>query len=112
MTERYCVILTTAGSEEEADRLAEMLVARRLAACVQTTNIASCYRWKGQVTKENERLLLIKTAAHLYSAVEAAIVENHSYETPEIIEMPIERGLDRYLGWIDENTLPSQGEGR
>jgi periplasmic divalent cation tolerance protein len=108
----YCVILTAAGSQDEADRLAEMLVSRRLAACVQTANIASCYRWKGEVTKESERLLLIKTAAHLYRAVEAAIVENHSYEVPEIIQLPIAQGLDRYLGWIGENTLPPQGEAR
>jgi periplasmic divalent cation tolerance protein len=104
MSSPYSVILTTAGSQDEADRLAEMLVSRQLAACVQIANIASCYRWKGAVTKEAEFLLLIKTAAHLYSAVEAAIVENHSYEVPEVIQLPIEQGLDRYLGWILENT--------
>ena len=104
MASPYCVILATAGSPDEADRLAEMLVSRRLAACVQIANIASCYRWKGAVTKEAECLLLIKTAAHLYAAVEAAIVENHSYEVPEVIQLPIEQGLDRYLGWITENT--------
>ena len=104
MSGPYCVILATAGSQAEADRLAEMLVSRRLAACVQVANIASCYRWKGAVTKEAEYLLLIKTVAHLYSQVEAAIVESHSYEVPEIIQLPVEQGLDRYLGWIDENT--------
>ncbi len=104
MSNLYCVILTTAGSQDEANRLAEMLVSRQLAACVQIANILSCYRWKGAVTREVEFLLLIKTAAHLYGAVEAAIVENHSYEVPEVVQLPIEQGLDRYLGWISENT--------
>ncbi len=104
MHNAYSVILTTAGSEDEANRLAEMLVSRQLAACVQIASIASCYKWKGQVTREPEQLLLIKTAAHLYPQVEAAIVENHSYEVPEVIQLPVEQGLDRYLSWIAENT--------
>jgi periplasmic divalent cation tolerance protein len=100
----YCVILTAAGSQEEADHLANLLVSRRLAACVQVASIASTYRWKGEVTREPEYLLLIKTAAHLYHDVETAIVENHSYEVPEIVQLSIAEGLDRYLGWIEENT--------
>ncbi len=105
MPNSHCVILTTAGSADEADRLAEILISRRLAACVQVANIASTYRWKGEVTKEAEFLLLIKTDSHLYSRVEAAILENHSYEVPEIIQLPIERGSSRYFDWIDENTI-------
>ncbi len=104
MIDLYCMILTTTGSKDEADRLAEMLVSRRLAACVQIVNIASCYMWQGKITRNAEWLLLIKTAAHLYPEVEKAIVENHSFEIPEIIQVPIVQGLDRYLGWIDENT--------
>ena len=104
MSSLYCVILTTAGSQAEAERLAEMLVSRQLAACVQIVNILSCYRWKGTVTKEAELLLLIKTATHLYAEVEAAIVENHNYEVPEVIQIPVEQGLDRYLEWISDNT--------
>lgn len=104
MSDSYCVILTTAGSQDKAHRLAELLVERKLAACVQITNVSSVYRWQGQVQKEAEYLLLIKTASHLYRQVEAAIVENHSYEIPEIVQLPIANGLDRYLGWIAENT--------
>lgn len=100
----YCVILTTAGSQDEAHRLAELLVSRKLAACVQIANISSVYRWKDQVQKEAEYLLLIKTTTPLYRNVEAAIVENHSYEIPEIVQLPIANGLERYLGWIAENT--------
>ena len=104
MTEASCVILTTAGSRAEADRIAEALVSRRLAACVQISDVTSTYRWYGKVMHEAEQLLLIKTAARLYREVEAAIQELHSYEIPEIVQLPIEAGLDRYLGWIDEST--------
>lgn len=104
MSDAYCVILTTAGSQDEAHRLAELLVERKLAACVQIASIASVYRWQGQVQKEAEYLLLIKTTTHLYQNVEAAIVQNHSYAIPEIVRLPIVNGLERYLGWIAENT--------
>jgi periplasmic divalent cation tolerance protein len=104
MADSYCMILTTTGSQEEASRIADRLVADRLAACVQTIQISSTYRWKGKVTKEAEYLLLIKTSTNLYKDVETAILETHSYEIPEIIQIPIEQGLDRYLGWIDEST--------
>ncbi len=103
----YSVILTTAGSQNEADLLAKVLVSRRLAACVQVLQIASTYRWKEKVIQEPEFLLFIKTSADLYKQVEAAILEIHSYEVPEIIQIPVARGLDRYLGWIDENTVSS-----
>ena len=104
MSNSFCVILTTAGSQGDANRLAELLVSRKLAACVQIVNISSVYRWQEQVQNEAEYLLLVKTAAHLYHQVEAAIVENHSYEIPEVVQLPIVQGLDRYLGWIAENT--------
>ncbi|MFN2119851.1 MAG: divalent-cation tolerance protein CutA [Anaerolineales bacterium] len=104
MTEAFSVIFTTAGSRSEADRIAEALVSRRLAACVQISEVASTYRWNGQVTHEVEHLLLIKTAARMYKEVEAAIQELHSYEIPEIVQLPIEQGLDPYLNWVDEST--------
>jgi periplasmic divalent cation tolerance protein len=100
----FCLILTTAGSREEAERLAELLVEQRLAACAQIVSIASTYRWQGRVVKDPEFLLLVKTRAALYPQVQSAIVANHSYEIPEVIQLPIKQGLDRYLGWITENT--------
>ncbi len=105
MPEAYCMILITAGSQAEADRLAEVLVSSRLAACVQQLAIASVYRWQGEVHRDTEILLLIKTAARLYPRVQAAILANHSYEVPEIIQIPVTQGLDRYLDWIDDNVL-------
>jgi periplasmic divalent cation tolerance protein len=107
MSETYCVILTTTGSHEEADRIADLLVSRRLAACVQVMDVASTYIWEGRLQKQAECLLLIKTARGLYKQVEAAIVANHSYHVPEIVQLPIFEGLDRYLGWIGENTMPA-----
>lgn len=106
MSADYCLILTTAGSQAEAERLAELLVSQRLAACVQVIPISSTYRWQGQVHKEAEFLLLVKTRLALYAQVEAAILANHSYELPEVLQIPITAGLGRYLGWIDENTEP------
>ena len=104
MPQDYCVMLTTTGNREGADRIAEALVSRRLAACVQIADIASTYMWNGEVTKDAECLLLIKTAAHLYKDVESAILELHSYEVPEVLQLPIVQGLDRYLGWITDST--------
>lgn len=104
MPEVYCVILTTTGTREQAERLAELLVTRRLAACVQITAISSIYMWKGELHKDPEHLLLIKTCPDRYEDVQTAILENHSYEVPEIVQLPIERGLGRYLSWVNEST--------
>jgi periplasmic divalent cation tolerance protein len=104
MSAEYCVILATAGGREEADRIAEALVSRRLAACVQLTEIASTYRWEGEVTKGAEWLMLIKTTAARYEAVEAAILELHTYDVPEIVQLPIVRGSAAYLAWVGEAT--------
>jgi periplasmic divalent cation tolerance protein len=105
MPESYCVILTTVGSQDEAQGLADVLVSRKLAACVQIVDIASTYRWKGELQHDNEHLLLIKTSAHLYQQVETAIVENHSYDVPEVVQLPIVGGLKNYLDWITESTV-------
>jgi periplasmic divalent cation tolerance protein len=104
MSTEYCVILATAGGREEADRIAEALVGRRLAACVQLTEIASTYRWEGEVTEGAEWLMLIKTTAARYEAVEAAILELHTYDVPEIVQLPIVRGSAAYLAWVGEAT--------
>jgi periplasmic divalent cation tolerance protein len=81
-----------------------MLVTRRVAACVQITGISSVYRWQGELHKDAEFLLLIKTVPARYEDVQAAILENHSYEVPEIVQLPIQNGLPAYLDWILENT--------
>jgi periplasmic divalent cation tolerance protein len=95
-------VLTTAGSEEEAGRIASVLVERRLAACVQVVGpIASRYRWQGAIEEAREWQCLAKTTRAAYEAVEAAIRDAHSYDEPEIIATPIVAGSAGYLAWID-----------
>lgn len=95
------IILSTAGSSDEADALATLLVERRLAACVNVVGpMASTYRWQGKVERAEEFMLLIKTTAAQFAAVAAAIKEQHSYELPECVELAITAGSDAYLEWI------------
>ena len=97
--------MTTAGSEEEAGRIASLLVERRLAACVQVVGpITSRYRWRGGIEEGREWQCLAKTTSAAYEAVEAAIREAHSYDEPEIVATPIVAGSAGYLAWIDENV--------
>jgi len=98
------VVLATAGSAAEADRIAEALVAERLAACVQTTPIASRYVWKGELQKDEEVLLLIKTRRELFEAVRTRIRALHSYETPEIVMVPVTAVDSDYLAWLEAGT--------
>ncbi len=102
--EAYCVVLTTAGAEEEARRLAEGLVAGRLAACVQILPVTSIYTWQERLHQDPEWLLLIKTTAARYGDVETFIREHHSYQVPEIVQVPIQQGLEAYLAWVSEST--------
>lgn len=101
----FGVALTTTNNPEEADLLAERLVSEKLAACVQIIQITSHYVWKGRAQKEPEFLLLIKSRRAVYEQIEAFLRSNHSYETPELIWLPVEAGLGDYLSWIRENTL-------
>jgi periplasmic divalent cation tolerance protein len=105
MDTSYCMILSTAGTQEEAEQLSAVLVRERLAACVQITTIHSTYIWQDTLHQDPEWLLLIKTRADLYPKVEDALRAHHSYDTPEIIQVPILRGSAAYFDWIDENTL-------
>ncbi len=99
------IVLTTAGSKEEAQHIAHALVERRLAACVNIVGpIESVYRWQEQVESAAEWLLLVKTTAAAFGAVRDLIRELHSYELPECIEVPIESGSEPYLRWIEENV--------
>jgi periplasmic divalent cation tolerance protein len=98
-------VLTTTGSEEEARRIAELLVERRLAACVQVVGpIVSRYRWQGTIEEEREWQCLAKTTRSAYESVEAAIREVHSYDEPEVIATPIVAGSAGYLAWIEANV--------
>jgi len=104
MVERI-VVLMTAGSQEEADRLAQALVAERLAACVNIVpGMISVYRWQGAIQRDQEWLLLAKSRRDLLDAVVQRVQELHSYDVPEVTALPLEGGSDDYLRWIDEVT--------
>src|SRR5271166_3607915 len=95
------LILTTAGSEKEAQTIARSLVERRLAACVNIIpQVSSIYRWEGKVEEAREWLLIVKTTAAAFEKVRDAISELHSYELPECICLAIEDGSSGYLQWI------------
>ena len=104
MNTDYGMVLTTFANETDAQALAAALLEERLAACVQMLPIQGAYRWQGAVQRESEVLALIKTRAALYPAVEAMIRARHSYDTPEIIFVPIAAGSPDYLQWLAEST--------
>ena len=99
------VVVTTCGSLEEARSIAQTLVERQLAACVNVIpQIESVYRWQGEVETATEWLLIIKTTAAAFVRVREAVSELHSYELPECIEIAIEDGSAAYLKWIGESV--------
>lgn len=100
MAQEIVVMVTCPPSE--AELLASKLVEEELVACVNVIPaITSIYRWKGEVCKESESLLLIKTHQNLWNLLESRVLELHSYETPEIICVPIEIGNQAYLDWLN-----------
>ncbi len=99
-----CIVMTTVAGEQQAKLIATAVIEARLAACAQTMPIMSCYWWGGKVVNDTELLILFKTMADQYPALEAKILGLHSYETPEIIRLPIEGGFGKYLAWVAQET--------
>jgi periplasmic divalent cation tolerance protein len=96
------VVLITAGSEEEAHKIARLLVKQKKAACVNIVpGVDSLFRWKGKIDSARETLLLAKTRAPLLSEIISLVQKTHSYEVPEIIALPITGGSEDYLEWLD-----------
>ena len=99
------IILCTCPDRTTAERIAETVVSERLAACVNIApGLTSIYRWEGQIQREAELLLLIKTRQAVYPQLEARIRELHPYQVPELIALPIQTGSAAYLNWITDNT--------
>lgn len=98
------VVLITTETDMEADGLARHLVEQRLAACVQRLPMTSTYRWEGEVVAGPEVLLLAKTVASRYAALEDAVRALHSYDVPEIICLPVSVGHAPYLDWVMAET--------
>lgn len=101
----HLVVMNTCPDSETAGRIAADLVDRKLAACVQVLpGLQSYFHWDGKVDREEEHLLLIKTSSASYPALERRIRELHPYELPEIIGVPVSKGLPEYLSWVNNNT--------
>jgi periplasmic divalent cation tolerance protein len=99
------IVFTTAGSKEEAQKIAQGLVGQKLAACVNIVpQVESVYRWRGKVESAQEWLLVIKTTAAKFPSVRDAIKELHSYELPECVAIEVESGSEKYLRWIEESV--------
>ncbi|MGI8934197.1 divalent-cation tolerance protein CutA [Leptolyngbya sp. BC1307] len=96
----YAIVLTTTGSEAEAEAIATALVEARLAACVNLFPIQSVYTWQGKLQREAEWQLVIKTRQDCFDEVAAKVRSLHSYDTPELIALPIAEGAADYLGWM------------
>ncbi|MFP3897782.1 MAG: divalent-cation tolerance protein CutA [Dehalococcoidia bacterium] len=99
--DRIVVLITTSG-EEEAHRIAELLVTERKAACVNIVpGVDSLFRWEGRLDSARESLLIVKTNGSLFPDVVELVKRTHSYEVPEIIALPIAAGSEDYLKWLD-----------
>lgn len=108
-TAEAIVVLMTAGSREEAARLAEMLVGARLAACVQIMpEVESIYHWQGNIERAPETLMLAKTTPENFAELESAVRALHSYQTPEIVALPITHASAPYLEWLTANVKRHQ----
>lgn len=105
MSSDVLITFITVGNPEQASKIAQALVDESLAACVNIIpSVRSIYRWKGEICDDAECLLLVKTTRHVFSLLEARVKALHSYEVPEIVAVPVERGFPAYLNWVVENT--------
>jgi periplasmic divalent cation tolerance protein len=101
MTDKI-VVFSTCGSQEEAERLARMLLDQHLAACVNVISpVRSFYRWKGAIESTSEWLLAIKTSRERFDRVRATLESAHSYELPEVLALPVVDGSPNYLAWME-----------
>jgi periplasmic divalent cation tolerance protein len=101
------LVLTTLADAAQAESLARMLVHARVAACVSILPpCTSVYRWQGAVETAQETMLFIKTTSSRYAALETLVREHHPYDVPELIALPVDRGLPAYLDWLGGETAP------
>ena len=108
--DRVILVLSTVPESESA-RISETLVSEGLVACVNATPVRSCYRWKGEICRDREELLIMKTRESLFARVMERVRELHPYEVPEILALPVWGGFGGYLQWVMAET-DSAGEPR
>lgn len=101
----YYLVVTTVSGKDNAEKIAKTLVESKLAACVNIMDkITSIYSWKGEIVHDEELMLFIKTPKNLFALLKEAILQNHTYEVPEIMAFPLEDGHKPYLDWISGVT--------
>ncbi len=104
MTNKIAILVTT-SSYDEAKKLANALLEDKLIACANIIeDVRSMFTWHGSICNEDENLMILKSIAPHYSKIEKKIKKLHSYEVPEVVQLPIQQGLARYLKWIDDGT--------
>lgn len=104
MSERL-IVLITAGSHDEAGRIARILVTKMLAACVNVIpSVTSVYRWEGEIRSDQECLLVVKSQRDVLAELVECVQGLHSYDVPEIIALPLVGGSDAYLRWLDQEV--------
>lgn len=106
MTAEHVLVTTTTDSAEEAQTLADTIVTRRLAACAHVEETNSTYWWQGEIQHDHEWRVEFKTPQHRAAELQQAILDAHSYETPQIIVTEIIGGSPAYLAWLTEETTP------
>ena len=107
MMDEYLQVVTTTATREDAQKIADALVEKRVAGCVQILGpIVSTFWWHGKIERTEEWLCMIKSERRFYSRLEQSIKELHSYETPEIIAVPIVAGSQQYLQWLSDELRP------
>ncbi len=105
MSVEALVVLCTCPDQTSAHEIATALLERRLAACVnRVAGVESLYRWEGRIEQDQEILLLIKTTAARYGALEELIIEMHPYDVPEVLAVAVDEGSARYLDWIADSV--------
>lgn len=110
-TGTYSIVFITASSSDEAHTLAATLVEERLAACVSIIeNVRSTYTWQGRLEEADEYLLMCKTHSGLFDSLEKRVRSLHSYQVPEILQVPVTGGSAAYLQWMEESLRPDTGK--
>jgi periplasmic divalent cation tolerance protein len=109
MTDKI-VVLSTCATQEEAEKLARILLDERLAACVNVIpRVRSYYRWQGAIESADECLLVVKSSRELFSSLRAVLEKEHSYQVPELLALPIVEGAPNYLNWLLANLRDGPG---
>jgi periplasmic divalent cation tolerance protein len=103
--DEHLVVLVTTSSETQARRIAKKLLQNRLAACVNFVPIESMFLWRGEIQEEEEVLMIIKTRSEVFDDLVSEIKAAHTYDTPEVIGMPVVIGSREYLKWIDDEVI-------